>query len=130
MWAHSGAALLTPFLPVCLLLAGFRQVEMATWYFDYVSFNHSGLVRKAFSAPPSPPSPLPGPRETDRKHGARAADLPLTSPTLSPCSPPPQRPYYNTLWAVLIGAGRKAISRVLLLVVGMGYGVVRGGQSF
>lgn len=35
------------------------------------------------------------------------------------------RPYDVTLWAVVVGSARKCISRVLLLVVSMGYGVVR-----
>ena len=30
-----------------------------------------------------------------------------------------------TLWAVVVGSARKCISRMLLLVVAMGYGVVR-----
>eukprot|EP00245_Coleochaete_scutata_P015196 TRINITY_DN6678_c0_g1_i1.p1 TRINITY_DN6678_c0_g1~~TRINITY_DN6678_c0_g1_i1.p1 ORF type:complete len:547 (-),score=115.02 TRINITY_DN6678_c0_g1_i1:697-2337(-) len=42
------------------------------------------------------------------------------------------RPYGITLWAVTLGAVRKTLSRTLLLVVSMGYGVVRptlGGLS-
>jgi hypothetical protein len=35
------------------------------------------------------------------------------------------RPYDITLWAVMVGSARKCISRMLLLVVAMGYGVVR-----
>mmetsp|Transcript_1135 Transcript_1135/g.2014 ORF Transcript_1135/g.2014 Transcript_1135/m.2014 type:complete len:521 (-) Transcript_1135:1470-3032(-) len=35
------------------------------------------------------------------------------------------RPYDTTLWAVIVGSMRKTISRMLLLVVAMGYGVVR-----
>ena len=35
------------------------------------------------------------------------------------------RPYDVTLWAVMVGSARKCISRMLLLVVAMGYGVVR-----
>lgn len=42
------------------------------------------------------------------------------------------RPYATTVWAVITGSGRKTISRVLVLLVSMGYGVVRptlGGLS-
>ena len=35
------------------------------------------------------------------------------------------RPYVTTLWAVFMGSLRKALSRMLVLVVSMGYGVVR-----
>lgn len=35
------------------------------------------------------------------------------------------RPYGTTVWAVTLGAVRKTISRMLILVVSMGYGVVR-----
>ena len=34
------------------------------------------------------------------------------------------RPYVTTLYAVLLGCLRKTISRVLVLIVSMGYGVV------
>ena len=34
------------------------------------------------------------------------------------------RPYVTTLYAVLLGCARKTISRVLVLIVSMGYGVV------
>ncbi|CAI5998465.1 unnamed protein product [Closterium sp. NIES-65] len=42
------------------------------------------------------------------------------------------RPYGTTIWAATLGALRKAVSRVLVLIVAMGYGVVRptlGGLS-
>eukprot|EP00191_Tetraselmis_sp_GSL018_P005499 CAMPEP_0177602268 /NCGR_PEP_ID=MMETSP0419_2-20121207/14763_1 /TAXON_ID=582737 /ORGANISM="Tetraselmis sp., Strain GSL018" /LENGTH=452 /DNA_ID=CAMNT_0019095711 /DNA_START=443 /DNA_END=1801 /DNA_ORIENTATION=- len=42
------------------------------------------------------------------------------------------RPHMTTIWAVLLGSLRKALSRMLVLVVSMGYGVVRptlGGLS-
>ena len=42
------------------------------------------------------------------------------------------RPYVTTLWAVLLGSLRKSAARILVLVVSMGYGVVRptlGGIS-
>ena len=42
------------------------------------------------------------------------------------------RPYGITLWAVFFSAVRKTVSRVLLLIVSMGFGVVRptlGGLS-
>lgn len=42
------------------------------------------------------------------------------------------RPYGITLWAVIISTLRKSISRVLVLLVSMGFGVVRptlGGLS-
>lgn len=35
------------------------------------------------------------------------------------------RPYATTVWAVMLGSVRKTISRMLILVVSMGYGVVR-----
>ncbi|GAQ77593.1 hypothetical protein KFL_000010420 [Klebsormidium nitens] len=35
------------------------------------------------------------------------------------------RPYATTVWAVTLGSVRKTISRMLILVVSMGYGVVR-----
>lgn len=34
------------------------------------------------------------------------------------------RPYVTTLYAVLLGCARKTISRILVLIVSMGYGVV------
>lgn len=42
------------------------------------------------------------------------------------------RPYGITIWAVTLGAVRKTVSRMLILVVSMGFGVVRptlGGLS-
>lgn len=42
------------------------------------------------------------------------------------------RPYGTTVWAVVLGALRKTVSRLLILVVSMGFGVVRptlGGLS-
>lgn len=60
-------------------------VEMAAWYFDFASFNMTGL-----------------------------------------------RPEGITVFAVLTGAARKSVSRLLVLVVSMGYGVVKptlGGIS-
>eukprot|EP01025_Chloroclados_australasicus_P014318 TRINITY_DN16710_c0_g1_i2.p2 TRINITY_DN16710_c0_g1~~TRINITY_DN16710_c0_g1_i2.p2 ORF type:complete len:547 (+),score=64.31 TRINITY_DN16710_c0_g1_i2:49-1641(+) len=53
-------------------------VEMSTWYFDYVTFNHSGY-----------------------------------------------RPYGTTIAAVVLGSVRKAFSRVVVLLVAMGYGTIR-----
>eukprot|EP01024_Parvocaulis_polyphysoides_P036503 TRINITY_DN3244_c2_g2_i2.p1 TRINITY_DN3244_c2_g2~~TRINITY_DN3244_c2_g2_i2.p1 ORF type:complete len:544 (+),score=43.31 TRINITY_DN3244_c2_g2_i2:45-1634(+) len=67
------------------LVIAMDMMEMSTWYFDYVTFNHSGF-----------------------------------------------RPEGTTLWAVILGCIRKTFSRVLVLLVAMGYGTVRptlGGLS-
>lgn len=60
------------------VVIGLGMVEMSTWYFDYVNFNHTGL-----------------------------------------------RPVATTVVAVVLGCLRKTLARLLVLLVSMGYGIVR-----
>ncbi|KAM0949205.1 hypothetical protein DsansV1_C06g0067801 [Dioscorea sansibarensis] len=87
------------------LVIALGMFEMALWYFEYAEFNETGIRPRGITF--------------------WAVTFGAIKRTIAQFNETGIRPRGITFWAVTFGAIKRTIARVLILVVSMGFGVVR-----